>query len=180
MAWTAGVRLPEPPPAALHASTSRRRPDWLYRDFVETGEDLRRAGFEHVHVENDRYDGPQAGVADINGVPHYFLRLNHYFDDGDEFTVWPIDEATLALEKEQWRIFVATWDAAGAVAYPNAGVLPDRHHELDTFLAPHRVPPTDARTMFAQWHWDHRDDDRRHDDDGPMYLMRWQEPHDRP
>jgi hypothetical protein len=142
---------------------------------METGEQLRSAGFEHVHVENERYDGPQAGIADIGGVPHYFLRLNRHFEDGDEFAVWPIDEATLALEKEQWQIYVATWDAASDITYPNAGVLPPRFHELETLLEPRRVPPGDERTLFAQWRFDDRDEDRRHDDDGPMYLMRWRE-----
>ena len=29
-------------------------------------------GFEPVYVELDWYDGPQAGVAAVQGAPHYF------------------------------------------------------------------------------------------------------------
>ncbi|AIG77253.1 Hypothetical protein AJAP_21975 [Amycolatopsis japonica] len=81
-----------------------------------TREQLISIGFEHVHVENERYDGPQAGVADICGVPHYFVRLNTLFGDGDEFSVWPIDDETLALEQEAWRLYVKAWDAGYHVA----------------------------------------------------------------
>ncbi|ALG08403.1 hypothetical protein [Kibdelosporangium phytohabitans] len=142
-------------------------------------DELRQAGFEQVHVENSRYDGPQTGVADVGGVPHYFERQNRFFEDGDEFVVWLIDEVTLALEREQWRVFVATWDAGHAGsddpdADPNAGVLPDRYHELTKVLEPRRVAPDDTRTMYAQWRL--TGSDRRHDDNGPSYLMRWREP----
>ena len=55
---------------------------------------------ETVYVENDWYDGPRAGVSDINGVPHRFKSL---FDEKEDeylatFLVWPIDEAALS-----WR-----------------------------------------------------------------------------
>jgi hypothetical protein len=38
---------------------------------------------ERVYVEQEWYDGPSAGIADIHGIPH---RFNSNFDDvGDEF-----------------------------------------------------------------------------------------------
>ncbi|MFJ4103049.1 GNAT family N-acetyltransferase [Amycolatopsis japonica] len=129
-----------------------------------TREQLMSIGFEHVHVENERYDGPQAGVADISGVPHYFVRLNTLFEDGDEFSVWPIDDETLALEQEAWRLYVKAWDAGDH--------RPARLIELEALLEARRTPPPAiARTMFAQWRFDERD--ARHDDSGPTYLMRW-------
>ncbi|WP_310977015.1 MULTISPECIES: GNAT family N-acetyltransferase [unclassified Amycolatopsis] len=129
-----------------------------------TREQLISIGFEHVHVENERYDGPQAGVADISGVPHYFLRLNNFFEDGDEFSVWPIDDEGLALEQEAWRLHVKAWDAGECE--------PARFNELESLLEARRTtPPAIARTMFAQWRFDERD--ARHDDSGPTYLMRW-------
>ncbi|KZB86143.1 GNAT family N-acetyltransferase [Amycolatopsis regifaucium] len=128
-----------------------------------TREQLLSIGFEHVHVENDRYDGPQTGVADIDGVPRYFVRLNRFFDDGDEFSVWPIDDESLALEQEAWRLYVAAWDAGD---HP-----PARLTELNALLeARNSTPPATARTMFAQWRHDERD--VRHDENGPSYLMR--------
>jgi ribosomal protein S18 acetylase RimI-like enzyme len=129
-----------------------------------TREQLISIGFEHVHVENDRYDGPQTGVADIGGVPHYFVRLNRFFEDGDEFSVWPIDDESLALEQEAWRLYVTAWDAGDH--------RPARLIELDALLeARNSTPPATARTMFAQWR--HDESDVRHDENGPTYLMRW-------
>ena len=63
---------------------------------------------ERVHVENEWYDGPRAGVADVDGIPHRFKSI---FDEAEgryleTFLVWPIDEKLVALEVEQWRIFV--------------------------------------------------------------------------
>ncbi|WP_414942514.1 GNAT family N-acetyltransferase [Amycolatopsis sp. cmx-11-51] len=129
-----------------------------------TREQLISVGFEYVHVENERYDGPQAGVADISGVPHYFIRLNCFFEDGDEFSVWPIDDESLALEQEAWRVWVKAWDAGDH--------MPARLDELEALLKARRsTPPATARTMFAQWRYDEREE--RHDDNGPTYLMRW-------
>lgn len=34
--------------------------------------------FEAVYVELDWYDGPRAGLADIDGVPHYFRAVRDY------------------------------------------------------------------------------------------------------
>lgn len=129
-----------------------------------TREQLISIGFEHVHVENERYDGPQTGVADISGVPHYFVRLNSLFEDGDEFSVWRIDDESLALEQEAWRLYVKAWDAGDH--------RPARLDELESLLEARRAtPPATAQTMFAQWRFDERD--ARHDDSGPTYMMRW-------
>ncbi len=67
--------------------------------------------FEHVFVENEWYDGPRAGIANVNGLPHRFLSQ---FDEGDDeylgmFLLWPVDADELALEQEQWQIYV-TWN----------------------------------------------------------------------
>ncbi|KFU81831.1 hypothetical protein BB31_08245 [Amycolatopsis lurida NRRL 2430] len=129
-----------------------------------TREQLVSLGFEHVHVENDRYDGPQTGVADISGVSHYFVRLNSLFEDGDEFSVWPIDDESLALEQEAWRLYVKAWDAGDQ--------KPARLTELESLLEARRTtPPASARTIFAHWRFDERD--ARHDANGPTYMMRW-------
>ncbi len=39
---------------------------------------------EKVYVENDWYDGPQAGVADINGAPHRFKAT--FNEEEDEYS----------------------------------------------------------------------------------------------
>ena len=63
---------------------------------------------EHVHIENAWYDGPVAGVANIGGQPHRFMLMHDESRaTGDAiYQVWPIDAAELALEQEQWTLFV--------------------------------------------------------------------------
>ena len=63
---------------------------------------------EQVYVENDWYDGPRAGIADINEMPHRFKSLFDEEKDEDlgTYMVWPVDKNVLDLEIEQWRIFV--------------------------------------------------------------------------
>jgi hypothetical protein len=40
---------------------------------------------ERVYVENEWYDGPRAGVPNINGMPHRFKSL---FDEGPALVPW--------------------------------------------------------------------------------------------
>jgi hypothetical protein len=49
---------------------------------------------ERVYVENDWYDGPRAGIADINGMPHRFKSLfdEEVGEDVGTFMVWPVDK----------------------------------------------------------------------------------------
>ncbi len=113
-------------------------------------------GFERVYVELDWYDGPRAGVADIDGVPHYF-----YSDDwtssveADTYHVWPASEVAVAWEREQFAIF-ARWDEGyqtGAVkleTHPGHGGTDARYDELTMLLAPFRQPPDDARRFTGE------------------------------
>ena len=130
-------------------------------------------GFEYVYVETERYDGPKAGVADVNGVPHYF----HWAwsperpDAGDdEFLVWPIDAETLALERERWRIFATTHEF-GSGETPTAEAEA-RHAELADLLDERGSPPAGARRLRAEWRF--RDDELpRFRVDGTDYVVRW-------
>jgi hypothetical protein len=133
-------------------------------------------GFERVHAELAWYDGPREGIADVEGVPHYFL--NHDFDPsdtGDEYSVWPADEAVLALEREQWAIF-ARWyvrNAAGTATpdtHPGRGGVDTRYDELDSLLAPHRDAPDDARRLVGELRFDAG---ARYRVEGVDYWFRW-------
>ena|SRR3984957_18947142 len=62
-------------------------------------------GFERVHIELDWWDGPRSGLADVDGAPCYFQSVDLCEPD-DEFLVWPASGLALALEREQWAIFV--------------------------------------------------------------------------
>lgn len=65
---------------------------------------------EHVFVETEWYDGPRAGIANVNGLPHRFA--SQWDEQEDEylgtFLVWPVHPEELLLEQEQWQIFVVS------------------------------------------------------------------------
>ena len=113
---------------------------------------------EHVLVENEWYDGPRAGIANVNGQPHRFA--SQWDEAGDEyvdtFVVWPVAEEELALEQEQWAIFVA-WNKryeAGAVdtaSHPAHPGTNSRWDEIEAKLAPSRKSvPTMAKVARAR------------------------------
>ncbi|ANZ42762.1 hypothetical protein BBK82_15310 [Lentzea guizhouensis] len=136
--------------------------------------ELRDRGFEHVYVELERYDGPVAGLADVEGVPHYFSR-DHDLSTDDHYFVWPADAAAVALEREQWRIFVAWKDRGGQKPHPGQGGVDARYDELQALLEPERAVPDGARRLVAEWSF--ADDlDERWAPDGADYLVRWREP----
>ncbi|MEU4359138.1 hypothetical protein [Streptomyces virginiae] len=114
-------------------------------------------GFERVYAELERYDGPHAGLADVDGVAHYFQGYDFdRLDDFDEYSVWPAGEVLVALEREQWAIF-ARWNRqyeAGMAkpdSHPGHGGIDARYDELTARLAPHRAAPVHARRLVAEW-----------------------------
>jgi hypothetical protein len=134
---------------------------------------------EHVFVENDWYDGPRAGVANVNGKPHRFVSL---FDEGEDkylgtFLIWPIEQEELALEQEQWEIFV-NWNDLYELGVVNTDSHPGhpgtnkRWDELSLLLEPRRksVPPSarraEARMVpLAQ--------EKRYESTGTDYQLSW-------
>lgn len=140
---------------------------------------MRHGAHERVYVENERHDGPRAGIADIDGVPHRFQSLFDHEEDeyASTFMVWPIDHATLALELEQWSIFV-DWNTrfeAGEVdtdSHPGHGGLHARWDELDAMLTLGRSTiPVDAKRARARVAFIDRD--LRYAHSGPDYTMCW-------
>lgn len=141
-------------------------------------------GFERVHVENDWYDGPRSGLADVGGQPHYFQAVDSYHhpdEPDDEYFVWPASSAALACERQQWAIFVE-WNTrfeagtASVETHPGHGGVNARYDELTAQLAQHRAMPTDARRFAAEWHWLPADRTTRYHLDGPDYLVKWRSP----
>ncbi len=134
---------------------------------------------EMVLVENEWYDGPRAGVADVGGIPHRFKSL---FDEAEDeylstYVIWPIGKSELDQEVEQWQIFVE-WNAlfesgkASTESHPGHGSLNARWDELEALLRPCRseVPPT-AKTANAELH--HCDREARYTASGPAYRLSW-------
>ena len=134
---------------------------------------------EHVYVELEWHDGPVAGVADVNGVPHRFkLRFDEASDGYSSlFDIWPIDDERLRLEIEQWRLFVDWNDShesgqAATASHPAHGGINVRWDEIQAVLRTDRdAVPADAKTAYGQVAW--MDRDRRYDTNGPDYSIRW-------
>lgn len=104
------------------------------------------------------YDGPRAGIADINGMPHRFKSL---FDEGEgeylgTFMVWPVDKRVVDLEIEQWCIFVdsnALYESghADTDSHPGHGGRNARLEEIESQLKQSRSNvPASAKRARAE------------------------------
>jgi hypothetical protein len=134
---------------------------------------------ENVLVENEWYDGPRAGVANINGQPHRFVSQWNEQEDGclSTFLVWPIAADEVALEQEQWRIFV-DWNEqyesgrADTATHPGHPGTNERWDEIAVQLAKCRTAvPTSARRAKA--HIVHLEREQRYAPSGPAYQLSW-------
>ena len=134
---------------------------------------------EHVFVENEWYDGPRAGIANVNGQPHRFV--SQWDEQGDEylgtFLVWPVQSEELSLEQEQWRIFVSWNDqyeagAASTNTHPGNPGTNSRWDELAGQLTTLRAS-TPEHAQRARAEMLPLDRERRYDESGPDYQMSW-------
>jgi hypothetical protein len=146
---------------------------------MTTGETERPDGFEAVHVELDRYNGPLTGVADVGGRPHYFqARGTGSGAPAGEFFVWPVDPAAFALEQESWGIFVR-WNAGyeggetGVESHPGVGGIDARYDELQSLLKPGREVPPDAWVLCGDIEYLIGDGVERYRVEGCDYAIRW-------
>lgn len=140
-------------------------------------EQLIADGFECVHAELEWYDGPRAGLADVDGKPHYFRSDDHdVAGEADEYQIWPASAAAAELEREQWAIF-AKWNErfeageATPESHPGHGGIDARYDELGLLLAPHRRTPDDARRVTGELRFDAG---TRYRVEGLDYWFRWQ------
>lgn len=134
---------------------------------------------EHVFVETEWYDGPRAGIANVNGLPHRFA--SQWDEQEDEylgtFLVWPVHPEELLLEQEQWQIFVRWNDqyeagTASTDTHPGNPGTNARWDELDALLAgPRAALPEAAQRARAQMVPLERE--RRYAESGPSYQMSW-------
>jgi hypothetical protein len=96
----------------------------------------------------------------------------------DEYYVWRADEQLVALEREQWAIFVERnqWCEEGAAViepHPgHGGVATPASDELTASLTPRRQAPADARSMVAEWRYG---GGNRYRVNGVGYWVRWRE-----
>ena len=68
--------------------------------------------FEKVYTLPDWYDGPRRGIANFEGRPHLFeSEFADLAGQQDVFVLSPVDDQTLALALEDWRIW-RRWERA--------------------------------------------------------------------
>ncbi|GAA4224340.1 hypothetical protein GCM10022254_03550 [Actinomadura meridiana] len=126
-------------------------------------------GFGPVLFEPDWWDGIRGGLAEVDGIVHYFESLN-YVDlvDEVEYHVWPASDDAVTMEREQCAIYRRY--EAGLIKHPGYGGVDARYDELTSLLAPHREVPDDARQFLAEWRSGPAAPDPR---DGFATWVRW-------
>ena len=133
---------------------------------------------EKVYVENEWYDGPRKGIADYRGKPHRFI-AKYENEKGylDVFSLFPIPQAELDLEVEQWKIFVE-WNykyesgESDVDSHPGNGGISARYDEIDQLLEPNRNrAPESSITVKANFV--SIDRDNRYEETGPDYGVIW-------
>ena len=107
--------------------------------------------YEPVHTITDWYDGARAGVADLNGVHHYFE--NHWNESNqcwnEIYLLQPIDDETFDFAIEDWGIW-RRWESSfkeGKTIQEDHPALPEdqeRHNELAKLLAERLVVSPDT------------------------------------
>lgn len=98
--------------------------------------------YEIVHTISDWYDGARAGIANLNGKPHYYE--NQWSENeqiwSEIYLLQPLDDETFALATEDWEMWLR-WEKAfkeGKTTQETHPVLPEdkhRHEELKHLLA---------------------------------------------
>jgi len=117
--------------------------------------------FERVLTMTDYYDGPRAGIAALDGVPHFYE--SEWADredlDTDVFTLSPVPEDVLPLALEDWLIW-RRWEVAfhrGEATQETHPALPAdraRHDELVGLLTGRmEVDLTRAIRASGEFRW---------------------------
>ncbi|MFD5234229.1 hypothetical protein ACFWJ5_38100 [Streptomyces qaidamensis] len=129
-------------------------------------------GFERAYTVLEWYDGPRKGLAVISGVPHCFEGWDYDpADAAGEYLVWPASEAAVAMEREQWAIYVRyEVSEAEREEHPANGGIDARFDELTLLLTPYRQAPDGALRLVGEVRMD--DGDRYRSDGGDLWF-RW-------
>ncbi|MGH7655061.1 MAG: hypothetical protein ACREN6_10400 [Gemmatimonadaceae bacterium] len=110
---------------------------------------------EHVYTVTDYFDGPRAGIADVDGDLHVYrsMYLDTGEDDEDRFEVSPISRETLDLALESWAMFVRwrqAFDAGGTTIATHPALPEDRARSdyLDAILKSALAIDPERRRLF--------------------------------
>jgi hypothetical protein len=125
--------------------------------------------WDRIYTINDYYDGPERGVADLQGTPRIYQKLFSKEDDEytNRFLLSKIDLELLALVMENWNIWLR-WNAAyrqGKVNVKTHPALPEerQRHEEQSLMIGDRFKP-DPETAVVKWAR------FRHDDRGELEV----------
>lgn len=97
--------------------------------------------YERVHVIWDLYDGVRTGIADLDGVPHYFasqfdVRADDY---SNNFKLYPVTPDFMQRAMRNWDIYQA-WERkfhngeADLRTHPGHGGIDPEYDELKSWL----------------------------------------------
>jgi hypothetical protein len=96
---------------------------------------------ERVREIWDFYDGPRRGIAEFNGIPHYFECV--FDESADEysslFRLFPVSEEFLQYAARNWAIW-KSWEArfhrglVSAESHPGHGKLDAEYDRLRAWL----------------------------------------------
>ena len=100
-----------------------------------------QSGYEEVLTVTDYYDGPRKGIANFQGLPHFYECIFDEAEDeySDLYRLTPISQPILELAKEDWAIW-KRWEAAfrsGKTTIESHPALPQdrpRHEEIRAIL----------------------------------------------
>jgi len=103
--------------------------------------DQSQPNFEEVFTVTDYYDGPRRGIANYNGLPHFYDSV--FSDEKQDYTclyrLTPISAEVFQLALEDWVIW-RRWEhafASGVTGRETHPALPedtDRHAQLESLL----------------------------------------------
>ncbi len=97
--------------------------------------------FETIHTITEWWDGPRSGIANYQGIPHFFESLWRDVNGRGEdvFLLSPVDAETFQLALEAWGIW-QRWETAFYQKQANLDTHPalpedrSRHEELKQLL----------------------------------------------
>lgn len=112
--------------------------------------------FEAVLAYFNWWDCPRAGVALLNGEPHYFLSdFSDALDDYEpEFQLWPVPPEALQPEREWQARWVAWRSAFDRREHPAPLERDAEFAELSRRLKDYRTPPADRTLAVPKWKLD--------------------------
>jgi hypothetical protein len=135
--------------------------------------------FERVLTMTDYYDGPRAGIAELDGVPHFYESEWSNSEDSytDVFKLSPVPDEILPLALEGWQIW-RRWEAAfhqGKTLQETHPALPEdraRHEELAVLLSG-RLGVNSARAIRACGTFRRRPDQSESGAGWPLLEVEW-------